>query len=142
MFHDSSSFVTTQFRHESVALVSSLFSCRYMVASQLQAIAARSVFPCFDEPDMKANFTVSITHQAGLTEPPLPPCCLVLQPRHPTRVVVCRVQIAVEHASLEVGQSVWRVVGERLLPADPSHAHLPPRIRRRQPRFQLKGHRT
>ena len=38
---------------------------RFLVASQLQAIAARTVFPCFDEPDMKANFTVSITHQSG-----------------------------------------------------------------------------
>jgi len=33
--------------------------------SQLQSVDARRVFPCFDEPDLKANFSVTITHNAG-----------------------------------------------------------------------------
>ena len=36
---------------------------RYLAASQLQSVDARKVFPCFDEPDLKANFTVTITHK-------------------------------------------------------------------------------
>lgn len=32
----------------------------YMVASQFEATFARSSFPCFDEPAMKANFTVTL----------------------------------------------------------------------------------
>ncbi|XP_013391589.1 aminopeptidase N [Lingula anatina] len=35
---------------------------RYIAVSQLQAVDARKIFPCFDEPDMKANFTVTIQH--------------------------------------------------------------------------------
>ena len=42
--------------------------CRFLCASQLQAIDARRVFPCFDEPAMKAIFNVSIIHPTG-TEP-------------------------------------------------------------------------
>ena len=38
---------------------------RYLAASQLQSIDARKVFPCFDEPDLKANFSVSIEHKEG-----------------------------------------------------------------------------
>ena len=37
-----------------------LRSYRYIVASQLQATDARKVFPCFDEPSLKATFTVTI----------------------------------------------------------------------------------
>ncbi|XP_074661523.1 aminopeptidase N-like [Tubulanus polymorphus] len=40
---------------------------RYLLASQLQAIDARSVFPCFDEPAMKAIYGISLIHQPGYT---------------------------------------------------------------------------
>jgi len=35
--------------------------------TQLEAADARRFFPCFDEPDLKANFTFSVTARAGLT---------------------------------------------------------------------------
>ncbi|XP_062984477.1 aminopeptidase Q-like [Elgaria multicarinata webbii] len=35
---------------------------RWLIASQLQAAAARTVYPCFDEPAMKATFNISIVH--------------------------------------------------------------------------------
>ena len=40
-------------------------SFRFLATSQLQSIDARRVFPCFDEPDLKARFAVSIIHQQG-----------------------------------------------------------------------------
>ncbi|NP_001191602.1 aminopeptidase [Aplysia californica] len=40
---------------------------KYLASSQLQATDARRVFPCFDEPDMKARFKVSIIHQSEYT---------------------------------------------------------------------------
>jgi len=43
--------------------------CRFLSASQLQAIDARRVFPCFDEPDKKAVFNVSIVHPPGTVGP-------------------------------------------------------------------------
>jgi len=33
---------------------------RYLVATQLESIFARAMFPCFDEPDLKATFAVTI----------------------------------------------------------------------------------
>lgn len=37
-------------------------SCRIIATSQMQATHARKAFPCFDEPDMKAVFNVTIVH--------------------------------------------------------------------------------
>ncbi|XP_048887459.1 aminopeptidase N-like [Brienomyrus brachyistius] len=38
---------------------------RFLVASQLESVAARRVFPCFDEPAMKAVFNVTVIHRLG-----------------------------------------------------------------------------
>lgn len=36
---------------------------RYILATQLEPTHAREVFPCFDEPEMKALFNVTIIHR-------------------------------------------------------------------------------
>ena len=46
-----------------------LFSpnCRHVVASFMSPTNARRVFPCFDEPSFKANFTISLVHPLNYT---------------------------------------------------------------------------
>lgn len=40
---------------------------RFLVSTNLEPTGARSVFPCFDEPEMKAVFEVTIIHRLGTT---------------------------------------------------------------------------
>ena len=41
------------------------FLSRYLLASQLQATHARKVFPCFDEPGIKAKFNITMEYLAS-----------------------------------------------------------------------------
>ncbi|XP_077505245.1 uncharacterized protein LOC144115007 [Amblyomma americanum] len=41
-------------------------SNKYMVTSQFQPTFARMAFPCFDEPGFKANFTITVIHDAEM----------------------------------------------------------------------------
>ena len=47
--------------------VSPPFSCRKIAMTQLQATYARQVFPCFDEPEFKARFTLHLARPANST---------------------------------------------------------------------------
>lgn len=40
---------------------------RYLATSKFEPVDARRAFPCFDEPNIKANFTIHLVHQDGYT---------------------------------------------------------------------------
>lgn len=39
--------------------------CRYMATTFSAAAYARKIFPCFDQPDLKAQFRLSVTNRAN-----------------------------------------------------------------------------
>lgn len=42
------------------------FQCRWLGSTQFQTHHARRVFPCFDEPQYKAEFQLEITHHKSI----------------------------------------------------------------------------
>ena len=40
---------------------------RYLIASKFEPTDARRMFPCFDEPDKKAKFTLTLIHEENFT---------------------------------------------------------------------------
>jgi len=45
---------------------SSILCRRYMVATQLESIFARQMFPCFDEPDLKSTFSIVVVRKPSV----------------------------------------------------------------------------
>ncbi len=48
---------------DNYVVVITLKFVRYVASTQFEVSNARMVFPCFDEPRFKANFTITIIHR-------------------------------------------------------------------------------